>query len=49
MFCKTVPIRNPSFSDVVRRLDKYLCVRVVKLLATPNGYRLLFYLIRGIV
>ena len=31
---KTTPIGNPSSSDVVRRLDKYLCVSTVKSLAT---------------
>ena len=31
---KTTPIGNPSSSDVVGRLDKYLCVSTVKSLAT---------------
>ena len=31
---KTTPIGNPLSSDVFRRLDKYLCVRAVKSLAT---------------
>ena len=32
--CKTTPIRNLSSSDVVGRLDRYLCVSTVKSLAT---------------
>ena len=31
---KITPLGNPSSSDVVRRLDKYLCVSTVKSLAT---------------
>ena len=31
MLRKAIPMRNPSSSDVIRRLEKYLCV---KLLAT---------------
>ena len=31
---KTTPIGNSSSSDVVGRLDKYLCVSTVKSLAT---------------
>ena len=33
MLRKTTPIGNPSSSDVVR-LERYLCVHTVKLLAT---------------